>query len=96
MAGSLTSKMTKNADLIDRINKEVGDPDALQYGTSERFVPKYLSTGIRNLDSALGGGLRKGSFVLLTGEFSRAATYRGAVLINGHDDGVRLALFQSV
>ena len=66
--------MTKNADLIDRINKEVGDSDALQYGTSERFVPRYLSTGIRNLDSALGGGLRKGSFVLLTGEFSSGKT----------------------
>lgn len=66
--------MTKNADLIHAINKEVGDPDALQYGSSERFVPSYLSTGIRGLDTVLGGGLRKGSFVLLTGEFSSGKT----------------------
>ena len=66
--------MTKNADLIYAINKELKDPDALQYGSSERFVPSYLSTGIRTLDTALEGGLRKGSFVLLTGEFSSGKT----------------------
>lgn len=66
--------MTKNADLLDAINKELKDPDALQYGSSERFVPSYLSTGIRNLDTVLGGGLRKGSLVLLTGEFSSGKT----------------------
>lgn len=66
--------MAKNSDLILDINKEVGDASALQYGSSERFEPSYLSTGVRNLDIALGGGLRKGSFVLLTGEFSSGKT----------------------
>jgi recombination protein RecA len=66
--------MTKNLDLIHDINKEVGDPDALQYGSSERFEPSYLSTGIRTLDTALAGGLRKSSFVLLTGAFSSGKT----------------------
>ncbi|KKK54850.1 hypothetical protein LCGC14_3080520, partial [marine sediment metagenome] len=42
--------MTKNADLIQAINEELKDSDALQYGSSERFVPSYLSTGIRTLD----------------------------------------------
>ncbi|KKM26018.1 hypothetical protein LCGC14_1589160, partial [marine sediment metagenome] len=46
----------------------------LQYGSSERFVPSYLSTGIRTLDAALAGGLRKSSFVLLTGAFSSGKT----------------------
>jgi len=66
--------MTKNSDLIHAINKELKDPDALQYGSSERFVPSYLSTGIRTLDAALAGGLRKSSFVLLTGAFSSGKT----------------------
>ncbi len=66
--------MSKNLDLIHAINKEVGNPDALQYGSSERFVPSYLSTGVRNLDAALAGGLRKGSIVLLTGAFSSGKT----------------------
>ena len=61
-------------DLIKLVNKDVGYPDALQYGSSERFETKYLSSGIRNLDSALGGGLRKGSLVLLTGAFSSGKT----------------------
>lgn len=66
--------MPNNKDLIDRINKEVGDSSALQYGNSPAFDPQYLSTGLRNLDTALGGGLRKGSFVLVTGEFSSGKT----------------------
>ncbi len=66
--------MTKDSDLIDVINKEVGDADALQFGSSKRFEPSYLSTGVRNLDAALGGGLRKGSIVLLTGAFSSGKT----------------------
>lgn len=66
--------MPKNKDLIDIINKEVGDPDALRYGNSPQFEPQYLSTGLRNLDAALGGGLRKSSFILVTGPFSSGKT----------------------
>ncbi len=66
--------MTDLKSLMNSINKEVGDPTALQYGNSPAFEPHYLSTGLRSLDGALGGGLRKGSFVLLTGNFSSGKT----------------------
>ena len=85
--------MTKNSDLIDRINKEVGDPDALQYGTSERFEPSYLSTGIRTLDAALAGGLRKSSFVLLTGAFSSGKTLLAQYFIKEAQKAGRVAAY---
>lgn len=66
--------MPSNKELLATINKEIGDPEALQFGSADHFVPSYLSTGVRNLDAALGGGLRKGSIVLLTGEFSSGKT----------------------
>lgn len=59
-----------NGDILKKINEEVGDKHALVYGDSPILVPEFLPTGIRPLDRILGGGLRKGSLIAVTGEFS--------------------------
>lgn len=84
--------MPKSKNLIDTINKEVGDPTALQYGDSPQFEPQYLSTGLRNLDTVLGGGLRKGSIVLVTGAFSSGKTLLSQYFMSeAQKDGLEVA-----
>ncbi|GAF73624.1 unnamed protein product, partial [marine sediment metagenome] len=84
--------MPTSKNLIDTINKEVGDFTALQYGDSPQFEPQYLSTGLRNLDTALGGGLRKGSIVLLTGAFSSGKTLLSQYFMSeAQKDGLAVA-----
>jgi recombination protein RecA len=81
-----------NSDILAKINKEIGDPHALVMGDSPTLIPEFLPTGIRPFDRILGGGLRKGSLVAITGEFSSGKSLLTQMFIKAaQDEGIDCA-----
>lgn len=60
--------------LIAEINKVLGD-GTLTTGSDPRFKVNYIETGLTPIDVALGGGIPRGRFTIITGAFSTLKSY---------------------
>ena len=61
--------MTKATDLMDEINQQLKEP-LLKMGSDPSFRVTYLPTNVLPIDMLLQGGIPRGRFVTLTGDFS--------------------------
>lgn len=64
------------ANLRAAVNKAVGS-EVLQYGSDEKFVVKYIPTGLLPFDILLRGGFPRGRFTLIQGDWSTLKSYAG-------------------
>lgn len=62
------------AALKAAVNKAVGD-DVLQLASDEKFVTKYIPTGVMPMDILLRGGFPRGRFTMLQGDWSTLKSY---------------------
>jgi recombination protein RecA len=77
------------------INKAVGKETVLR-GSDEKFTTKYLSTNVLPFDIALGGGIPRGRYVELTGDYSTLKSYLSLMAIaNVQQSGGMAALIDT-
>jgi recombination protein RecA len=67
-------------DLQQAVNKAMGH-DVLLRGSDPKFVVKYLRTGVLPFDILLQGGLPRGRFSMITGDWSTLKSYFGLCAI---------------
>lgn len=61
-------------DLVDRVNATLGK-DAVQLGAGERYKVTYIQTGLLPIDILLMGGMPRGRFVEIFGDYSTLKSY---------------------
>jgi recombination protein RecA len=67
-------------DIQAAVNKAMGK-DVLLRGSDPKFVVKYLRTGVLPFDILLQGGLPRGRFSMITGDWSTLKSYMGLCAI---------------
>lgn len=72
----MTKASDKARELATAINKAVG-VDTMKLGNDPKFAVSYLATGVLPIDVLLQGGLPRGRFTMLYGDFSTLKSYIG-------------------
>lgn len=70
------SVAAKAADIMRDINKALGT-DAVKLANDPQYVVRYIPTGLLPIDVLLQGGIPRGRFTVLTGDWSTLKTYIG-------------------
>lgn len=65
---------THAQDIAAQINKTLGT-EAIMLGSDERLVVEYLPTGVLPFDWLIGGGLPRGRFIEVYGDYSTLKSY---------------------
>jgi len=71
---TLTAAQKRAHDLAATVNKQLGTT-SVQMASDPAYVVTYLSTGILPMDCLLGGGIPRGRFTTITGDFSTLKSY---------------------
>src|SRR5260370_19750068 len=65
----MPNKLSKKVlNVIAKINERYGENSLVLFSSTDTYNIKYMSTGVKSLDDALGGGLPKASIVELYGQ----------------------------
>lgn len=64
------SNVERAKELANAVNKAIGATEAVVMGSHEKFVVDFIPTGVEPIDVLLQGGLPRGRFTMLTGDFS--------------------------
>lgn len=68
--------MSRAQELMKYINAQLGD-GTVTMGSDKRFEVDYIPTGLLPIDDALGGGIPRGRFIEITGNYSTLKSYIG-------------------
>lgn len=67
--------MSRKEKVGEAIIKDLLDQNLLYKGDNKRFIVNWISSGIPDLDAAMGGGFPRGRFAIITGPYSSLKTF---------------------